>query len=103
MTTLFDSTRPVKSARRFAAGLSAQRRKPFTARDLEWAAQELNAMEQKTGLSLGTGLCRHWLGPIDVFSDLTLDTDHLLKGVHHSFRTNDRTEDCKARDHQATP
>jgi hypothetical protein len=42
MTTLFDSTRPVKSARRFAAGLSTERRKPYTATDLKWAAQELS-------------------------------------------------------------
>ena len=42
MTTLFDSTRPVKSPRHFAAGLSAERRKPYTAEDLEWTAQELN-------------------------------------------------------------
>ncbi len=32
MTTLFDSTRPVKSTRPVATGLSAERRKPYTAR-----------------------------------------------------------------------
>jgi hypothetical protein len=48
MTTLFDATRPVKSARlrRFGLGLgrpTRERRTPYTAADLEWAAVHLNA------------------------------------------------------------
>ena len=45
MTTLFDSRRSVKHARPFAFGLTrqrAERRAPFTAADLTWAAANLN-------------------------------------------------------------
>jgi hypothetical protein len=44
MTTLFDPSRPVKSARSFALGISArsEHRMPYTSADLKWAAQNLN-------------------------------------------------------------
>ena len=65
MTTLFDSARPVKSARPFALGISARRehRMPYTAADLAWAAQHLN--ENATGYDVifptDSDLTRRWL------------------------------------------
>ena len=45
MTTIFDSTRPVKSTR-FGSGILRSvptHRKPYTAEDERWAAQAFNA------------------------------------------------------------
>lgn len=46
MTTLYSSTRPVKSRKPFAIGLSRpgrERRAPYSAADAAWAAYHLNA------------------------------------------------------------
>ena len=39
MTTIFDSARSVKTARRFGTLPARERRRPFTQADLDWAAQ----------------------------------------------------------------
>jgi hypothetical protein len=52
MVTLFDSARPVKSARPFAQGISARRecRMPYTAEDLQWNAE--NSPANATGFDV---------------------------------------------------
>src|SRR5262245_52012840 len=79
MTTIFDSAAPVKSDRPFGTLPAPERRMPYTAQDLEDAAQMFGDVESDCQLE-------------DMALQATWD-DQFLPTVGHCLRRGDRCDD----------
>ena len=74
MTTIFDSTAPVKTDRPFGTLPGRERRRPYTQADLDWAAQAFGAAEANRELE-ARALDAEW---DDQFNDSIPATGHCL-------------------------